>query len=152
MPVVGNGADGDRVRARGESSIRRLLRNLCGEGGVRPIIRSSSTGIPGHGEGAPRTGLHWRTGSRMFFWPGPLTLVLPRSPRIPDIVTAGGTTVGIRWPQHPFMQGLIRAWIPARRASANLSNRLSRPMRPVLQPVGRPGVPRCGWRGLQRRN
>src|SRR5438552_6709311 len=34
------------------------------------------------------------------FWPGPLTLVLPRSLAIPDIVTAGGTTVAVRWPSH----------------------------------------------------
>ena len=32
------------------------------------------------------------------FWPGPLTLVLPRSEQIPDIVAAGGATVGVRWP------------------------------------------------------
>src|SRR5262245_40379732 len=43
------------------------------------------------------------------FWPGPLTLVLPRSARVPDIVTAGGQTVGIRWPSHPFIQAVIRA-------------------------------------------
>src|SRR5258707_7314659 len=38
------------------------------------------------------------------FWPGPLTVVLPKSSRIPDIVTAGGNTVGLRWPSHPFIQ------------------------------------------------
>src|SRR5216117_201554 len=38
------------------------------------------------------------------FWPGPLTLVLPRALEIPDAVTAGGDTVGVRWPSHPFMQ------------------------------------------------
>ncbi|MBL9172634.1 MAG: threonylcarbamoyl-AMP synthase [Verrucomicrobiales bacterium] len=60
------------------------------------------------------------------FWPGPLTLVLPRSPRIPDIVTGGGSTVGIRWPQHPFMQALIRrCGFPLAAPSANLANRLS---------------------------
>lgn len=60
------------------------------------------------------------------FWPGPLTLVLPRASRIPDIVTAGGSTVGIRWPQHPFMQALIRACgFPLAAPSANLANRLS---------------------------
>src|SRR5262249_32932899 len=36
------------------------------------------------------------------FWPGPLTLVLPRAELIPSVVTAGGTTVGVRWPKHPF--------------------------------------------------
>ena len=60
------------------------------------------------------------------FWPGPLTLVMPRSNRVPDIVTAGGPTVGIRWPQHPFMQGVIRACgFPLAAPSANLANRLS---------------------------
>src|SRR2546425_11874906 len=42
-------------------------------------------------------------------WPGPLTLVLQRARTIPDIVTAGGTTVGVRWPSHPFIQAVIRA-------------------------------------------
>src|SRR5215469_15189090 len=32
------------------------------------------------------------------FWPGPLTLVLPRAGKIPTAVTAGGDTVGVRWP------------------------------------------------------
>lgn len=60
------------------------------------------------------------------FWPGPLTLVVPKAPVIPDIVTAGGSTVGIRWPQHPFMQALIRACdFPLAAPSANLANRLS---------------------------
>jgi L-threonylcarbamoyladenylate synthase len=42
------------------------------------------------------------------FWPGPLTLVVPRSSMIPDIVAAGGLTVGLRWPSHAFFQSLIR--------------------------------------------
>src|SRR5437660_1453640 len=42
------------------------------------------------------------------FWPGPLTLVLPRGKTIPDIVSAGGPTVGIRWPSHPFIEAVIR--------------------------------------------
>jgi len=60
------------------------------------------------------------------FWPGPLTLVLPRAQSIPEIVTAGGATVGIRWPGHPFMQALIReCGFPLAAPSANPSNRLS---------------------------
>src|SRR6266851_7124371 len=35
------------------------------------------------------------------FWPGPLTLVLPKRPLVPDIVTAGLPTVGLRIPAHP---------------------------------------------------
>ena len=43
------------------------------------------------------------------FWPGPLTLVLPRRPEIPEIVTAGLDTVGVRVPAHPAARALIRA-------------------------------------------
>src|SRR3954470_4708118 len=60
------------------------------------------------------------------FWPGPLTLVLPRSNVIPDLVTAGGPTVGVRWPSHPFMQRLIQACaFPLAAPSANRSNEIS---------------------------
>jgi len=43
------------------------------------------------------------------FWPGPLTIVLPRSPRVPELVTAGRSTVGIRIPDHPAALALLRA-------------------------------------------
>jgi L-threonylcarbamoyladenylate synthase len=60
------------------------------------------------------------------FWPGPLTLVLPRAKNIPDNVTAGGETVGIRWPSHPFIQAVIRECdFPLAAPSANLSNQIS---------------------------
>jgi L-threonylcarbamoyladenylate synthase len=60
------------------------------------------------------------------FWPGPLTLVLPRAAEIPDVVTSGGSTVGIRWPAHPFMQAVIRkCGFPLAAPSANASNALS---------------------------
>jgi L-threonylcarbamoyladenylate synthase len=60
------------------------------------------------------------------FWPGPLTLVLPRAEAIPKIVTAGGETVGIRWPSHPLMQAVIReCGFPLAAPSANLSNQIS---------------------------
>ncbi|HEX3857220.1 MAG TPA: L-threonylcarbamoyladenylate synthase [Verrucomicrobiae bacterium] len=60
------------------------------------------------------------------FWPGPLTIVLPRAEIIPDIVTAGGATVGIRWPSHPFIQAVIRECdFPLAAPSANLSNQIS---------------------------
>jgi L-threonylcarbamoyladenylate synthase len=60
------------------------------------------------------------------FWPGPLTLVLPRSAAVPDVVTGGGPTVGVRWPSHPFIQALIKACgFPLAAPSANLSNRVS---------------------------
>ena len=60
------------------------------------------------------------------FWPGPLTMVLPRAKEIPEIVTAGGETVGVRWPSHPFIQEVIRACdFPLAAPSANLSNQIS---------------------------
>ena len=60
------------------------------------------------------------------FWPGPLTLVLPRAKEIPNIVTAGGATVGVRWPNHPFIQAVIRECdFPLAAPSANLSSRVS---------------------------
>ena len=60
------------------------------------------------------------------FWPGPLTIVLPRGAEIPDIVTAGGETVGLRWPSHPLMQAVIRACgFPLAAPSANPSNQTS---------------------------
>jgi len=60
------------------------------------------------------------------FWPGPLTLVLPRSAEIPPLVTAGGPTVGVRWPRHPLIQAVIQACgFPLAAPSANRSNQLS---------------------------
>jgi L-threonylcarbamoyladenylate synthase len=62
------------------------------------------------------------------FWPGPLTLVLPRLPDagLSDIVTAGLDTVGIRIPDHPLARDLIRAaGRPLAAPSANPSGKLS---------------------------
>ncbi|HEV2331461.1 MAG TPA: L-threonylcarbamoyladenylate synthase [Verrucomicrobiae bacterium] len=65
-------------------------------------------------------------GLAIAFWPGPLTLVLPRGRVIPEIVTAGGKTVGIRWPSHPLIQAVIRECdFPLAAPSANLSNQVS---------------------------
>ena len=43
------------------------------------------------------------------FWPGALTVALPRSAAVPDVVAAGGATVGLRMPDHPFALALIEA-------------------------------------------
>ncbi len=42
------------------------------------------------------------------FWPGPLTLVLPKRPRVPGLVTAGLSTVAVRMPSHPVARALLR--------------------------------------------
>jgi L-threonylcarbamoyladenylate synthase len=60
------------------------------------------------------------------FWPGPLTLVLPKKPHVPDRLTAGLDTVGIRMPSNPIAQALIReAGVPIAAPSANLFGELS---------------------------
>jgi L-threonylcarbamoyladenylate synthase len=60
------------------------------------------------------------------FWPGPLTLVLPAAKEIPGLVTAGGKTVGVRWPGHPLIQAVIReCGFPLAAPSANSFSRVS---------------------------
>lgn len=60
------------------------------------------------------------------FWPGPLTLVVRKKPSIPDIVTAGLPTVGLRMPAHPVALALLQeAAIPLAAPSANRFTQLS---------------------------
>ena len=60
------------------------------------------------------------------FWPGPMTMILPRRPMVPDVVTAGLDTVGMRCPQHPLCREIIRlADRPVAAPSGNTSGRPS---------------------------
>ena len=60
------------------------------------------------------------------FWPGPLTIVVPKRDGVPDVVTAGGLTVAVRCPNHPVARALIRAsGVPLAGPSANRSAELS---------------------------
>ena len=60
------------------------------------------------------------------FWPGPLTMIVPKNSRIPDEVSCGLDTVGIRLPAHPLARDLIRvAGVPLAAPSANTSGRPS---------------------------
>jgi L-threonylcarbamoyladenylate synthase len=60
------------------------------------------------------------------YWPGPLSLVVPKRPIVPDIVTAGLPTVGLRMPAHPLALELIRAaGTPIAAPSANRFTELS---------------------------
>jgi L-threonylcarbamoyladenylate synthase len=60
------------------------------------------------------------------FWPGPLTVVVPAGPDIPEQVRAGLPTVALRCPRHPVAQALIRtAGVPVAAPSANRSGRPS---------------------------
>jgi len=67
------------------------------------------------------------------FWPGPLTLVLKRQPRVPENVTAGLDTVAVRVPSHPVALALLKAAdVPIAAPSAN---RFSRPSPTTAQHV-----------------
>jgi L-threonylcarbamoyladenylate synthase len=60
------------------------------------------------------------------FWPGPLTLVLPKTSRVPDLVTAGLSTVAVRIPSHSIARKLLMAaGVPIAAPSANRFGRLS---------------------------
>ncbi len=60
------------------------------------------------------------------FWPGPLTIVVPKGARVPSIVTGGGPTVALRMPAHDLAQKLIEAFGgPIVGPSANASGTLS---------------------------
>lgn len=60
------------------------------------------------------------------FWPGPLTIILPKSELVPDIVTSGLRTVGIRMPNHPLALALIKeSGCPIAAPSANKFGQLS---------------------------
>jgi len=60
------------------------------------------------------------------FWPGPLTLLLPKSPNLPVTVTAGRETVAVRMPAHPIARALIStANLPLAAPSANRFGRTS---------------------------
>ena len=76
------------------------------------------------------------------FWPGPLTLVVPKNAAVPDCVTAGLATVGIRMPAHPMARALIRACgTPIAAPSANISGRPSpTTAADVLEDLGAHGV------------
>jgi L-threonylcarbamoyladenylate synthase len=58
------------------------------------------------------------------FWPGPLTIVLPRSRRVPDVVTGGQSSVALRAPAHPVARALLAAF--GRGIAAPSANRYGR--------------------------
>lgn len=80
-------------------------------------------------EEADRLVSHWPETAKLcakHFWPGPLTLVLPKNDIVPDEVTAGLKTVAIRMPSHPVALALLkRCGLPVAAPSANLSGKPS---------------------------
>ena len=111
------------ANALDENAIAKIFQ-IKGRPAINPII----VHIAGN-EMAKRCSKNWPELADKLskaFWPGPLTLVLPRAQMIPETVTAGGETIGIRWPSHPFIQAVIHeCGFPLAAPSANLSNHVS---------------------------
>jgi L-threonylcarbamoyladenylate synthase len=101
--------------AKGRPGSDPLIVHAASLDAIRPLV----TTLP-----ARLDGLVQRLAAR--FWPGPLTLVLPRAPVVPDEVTAGLDTVAVRVPAHPVALALLRAaGVPVAAPSANLFSRPS---------------------------
>lgn len=116
--VYGLGAD-----ARNAAAVRRIF-----EAKGRPATNPLIVHVADVGE-AKRYAGAWPGEAEALaarFWPGALTMVLPRAGGIVDEVTAGLSTVGLRVPNHPLALEMLRAsGVPVAGPSANRSNRVS---------------------------
>lgn len=84
------------------------------------------------------------------FWPGPLTIILPKQDKIPMVTSGGLNTVGIRFPVHPMAQAIIRAaGVPLAAPSANTSGRPSTTTAQHVMEDLRGKIARCcRWRSV----
>jgi L-threonylcarbamoyladenylate synthase len=100
--VYGLGADAENPEA-----LKRLYA-VKGRPGYHPVIvhLASAEQLQDWAREIPEAA--WQLAKA--FWPGPLTLILPRSSRVPDAVTGGQDTVGLRVPAHPLAQKLLQAF------------------------------------------
>ncbi len=88
------------------------------EGKPLPIIGASVEAFEGHIAQMPTAALVLAR----HYWPGPLTLVVPRVESLPDVITGGRASVGVRVPNHPFTLALLEHFGGAMIAtSANMS-------------------------------
>lgn len=87
-----------------------------------PVLLATATDLPLVAREVPPTAGRLANA----FWPGALTLILPRHPALPSILTADGDSVAVRVPDHPLARALIAAsGAPLAATSANLSGRPS---------------------------
>jgi L-threonylcarbamoyladenylate synthase len=110
-----NALDADAVRrifaAKGRPSYNPLIAHVAGAAAARELV----TAWPDAAEQLAAA-----------FWPGPLTLVLPKRAIVPDVVTAGLDTVAVRVPAHPVAHALlVAAALPIAAPSANRFTQLS---------------------------
>ena len=100
--VYGLGADAGNVRA-----VRRIF-DVKGRPGDHPLIVHVASAAA-----ARRWAREWPDGARALadaFWPGPLTLIVPRAAHVADAVTGGQDSIGLRVPSHPVAQSLLAAF------------------------------------------
>lgn len=119
--VYGLGAD-----ALNEAAVRRVFA-AKGRPGDNPLIVhiASEEELSQVAEPDEATAERLRRLARRW-WPGPLTVILPKRPVVPAVVTGGLATVAVRMPDHPVALGLIRsAGRPVAAPSANRSGRPS---------------------------
>jgi L-threonylcarbamoyladenylate synthase len=95
---------------------------------ARPLTNPLIVHVLGEDEARPLVS-RWPMEARQLaarFWPGPLTLVLPRTEVVPDECTAGGDTVGVRAPSHTAARALLeRVGAPLAAPSANRAEHVS---------------------------
>lgn len=109
--LAANALDGAAVakifRAKGRPQDNPLIVHLSDFSQLYPLVRE----VPMQAVALARA-----------LWPGPLTIILPKSPAIPNEVSAGLDTVAVRMPSHPLARAILRAaGVPLAAPSANLS-------------------------------
>lgn len=113
--LAANALDADAVdrifTAKGRPSTNPLIVHVADA----PMARSLARSWPDAAERITAT-----------LWPGPVTVIVPGTPRVPAAVTAGGSTVALRCPEHPLARRLIeKLGMPLAAPSANRSMQLS---------------------------
>lgn len=113
--LAANGLDGDTVQkifvAKGRPQDNPLILHIGDEDQLSPLVKE----IPEKAKRLMDT-----------FWPGPLTIIFEKADIVPMEVTAGGNTVGVRMPSHPWTKKLLEELpFPLAAPSANRSGRPS---------------------------
>jgi L-threonylcarbamoyladenylate synthase len=105
--ALDEGAVNRIFKAKGRPQDNPLIVHICEFDEIYPLVRK----VPPAAKALAET-----------FWPGPLTLVLPRSDKIPNNVSAGLDTVAVRMPSHPVAWAIIKeSGLPLAAPSANIS-------------------------------
>ncbi|MCR5767862.1 MAG: threonylcarbamoyl-AMP synthase [Lachnospiraceae bacterium] len=108
--------------AKGRPSDNPLIVHIADEADLEKICDTGNHGY--HGDDTEQINKAHLLARH--FWPGPLTMILPKGDMIPGQTTGGLDTVAVRFPSHPVAQAMIRAaGIPIAAPSANLSGRPS---------------------------